>query len=75
MSQMPKPGPDPEVSDDEIIQVIRSVPFPFAKTADISEETGMTQTWARERLNRLAEAGHIRRRKISKGGIIWWLED
>ena len=75
MSQMAKPGPDPDVSDDKIIEVIREVPYPVAKTSEVAREIGMTDAGALRRLHQLADAGYIGRRKIAHSAVIWWHED
>lgn len=70
-----KPGPDPEVTDDEIIRAIRETPYPAAGTNDVAERVGLTESRTRKRLKRLADEGRIGRRKIGANAAIHWIPD
>ncbi|WP_436934980.1 winged helix-turn-helix transcriptional regulator [Halovenus marina] len=67
-------GPDPTVSDSEIISAIESTDCPFATAKDVAEIVGLSRERARQRLNRLSEQGAIEREKTS-GVVIYWLSD
>lgn len=75
MSQMGRRGPEPEVSDEELISAIRGTPYPVAATKDVSEQVSISSTAVRKRLNKLAERDRIGRRKLGGNAVVYWLPE
>lgn len=60
------------VSDDEIIEFMRSKPDPAFTTPELADQFGMTETGIRNRLNDLAERGLVERKKPAPRTLVWW---
>jgi DNA-binding GntR family transcriptional regulator len=57
-----KPGPDGQVSDAEILELIVGSEVPVATTNEIAQEGGISTTAARKRLERLVREGALKRK-------------
>lgn len=66
-------GPDPTVTDEELIQAIREHEDPFATAGDVADTVGLSGERVRIRLNRLADAGEVDRSKVGGRAVIYWL--
>lgn len=66
-------GPDPKVSDRQLLTAITETDHPFAVAKDIADCVGLSRERARQRLNRLSEQDKIERAKVS-GVVIYWVE-
>ena len=56
---MSKPGPDPEVTDAELVTAIESRDEPYATAKDVADITGLSRWRTSQRLSRLADKGQI----------------
>jgi len=63
------------VTDDEIIDWVRSHPDPAFTTAEIAAPFDIGTEAMRGRLKSLAEDGHIRMKKPGVRTVIWWADD
>jgi predicted ArsR family transcriptional regulator len=68
---MARPGPDPSVSDEEIIRVIVSARPPALGTTDISDGLGISPQATKRHLDRLVDEGKLDTEKISDVNV-WW---
>ncbi|WP_431357803.1 FaeA/PapI family transcriptional regulator [Haloarcula marina] len=68
-------GPDPKVTDEEIIETVRSADPPFVTTGDIAEAVCLSTERARQRLNKLNEQGTIDRMKVGSSAVVYWLPE
>jgi len=59
------------VTDEELLDAIRRVEYPFATTAIIQEATGYSDQWVRERLEKLEDSGTIKRAKVGRHWVYW----
>jgi prophage antirepressor-like protein len=66
-------GPDPKVSDTQLVAAIRETDHPFAVAKDVAAHVGLSRERVRQRLNRLSDEDKIKRAKVS-GAVIYWLE-
>lgn len=70
-------GPDPSISDDELIDIVeRSDHYwgrPFVTANEIAEQVNMSRQGVHRRLEKLHEKGDIRKYKAGRG-VIWWIE-
>jgi len=57
-----KPGPDPSMTDAEIVEHIVASSVPVASATDIAEVADVSRPAARERLERLVERDALRRK-------------
>lgn len=69
---MSKPGPDPELDEDEILKFINGVYGPVAGTTDIAEHFDVTTEGITKYLKRLEDGGFVEYRKIGRAKV-WWL--
>lgn len=70
---MSRPGPDPRVSDEEIIGVIQSDDRPFSTAEDVADSVGLSGTRVRERLERLVASGRIQSANATANMEIYWV--
>jgi DNA-binding Lrp family transcriptional regulator len=70
---MSRPGPDPKVSDEEIISVIQSDDRPFSTAEDVADSVGLSGTRVRERLERLVVSGQIQSASATGNMDIYWV--
>lgn len=69
-----KPGPDPTVSDEEILRAIILAYPPALGTSDIAEEIGISRQATDRHLGRLEEEGLLESKKVGPS-TIWWTTD
>jgi len=67
-------GPDPMVSDDELLDIIREASDPFVSATEVADAAGMARQTAHKHLQRLHDAGVIKKKKVGGSAVIWWLE-
>jgi len=60
------------VSDDEIIEHMRTADDPAFTTKEVAAAFDMGTEGMRGRLNQLADEGRIHRKKPSSRTVIWW---
>jgi hypothetical protein len=63
------------VTDDEIVETMRSHPDPAFTTQELAGIVGMTPEGVRGRLATLAERGRVHRKKPTERTVIWWVEN
>ncbi|RXK47021.1 hypothetical protein EAF64_17950 [Halorientalis pallida] len=68
-------GPDPTVSDRELIDAIAKAAEPFATAGGVAERVGLSDWRVRQRLERLGERGELNRARVGGGPWIYWLDD
>jgi predicted transcriptional regulator len=66
-------GPDPTVTDDELIQSIEATGHPFATTSDIAEDVSLSRQRINERLNRLHSQGDVKKTTVGSKAVVWWI--
>ena len=70
------PGREPEISDEEILDAIRSVidttEAPVVSTTEIGDVIGYSQPGTLKRLQKLADQGKIGRKQIGESWA-WWI--
>lgn len=59
------------VTDDEILKAMEEISVPFATTSKLQQRTGLSDQRVRERVQRLAEAGRIKREKVGRHWVYW----
>lgn len=66
-------GPDPKVSDAQLVSAIHETDHPFAVAKDVAKQVDLSRERVRQRLNRLNDENRIQRAKVS-GAVIYWDE-
>ena len=74
MCNMSRPGPDPEVTDSEILNAIRSREQPYATAGDVADIVSLSRWRTSERLQRLADAGTVESGAVGERATIYWLD-
>ena len=67
-------GPDPTVTDAELIDSIERQPRPFATAKSVAIDVSLSRERARQRLNRLSNEGELQREKVAGGIVIYWID-
>ncbi|GGK83488.1 MULTISPECIES: FaeA/PapI family transcriptional regulator [Haloarcula] len=67
-------GPEPTVSDTELIEAIDRTNRPFATAGEVAELVDLSNWRVRQRLERLDEQNKINRSRIGGGPFIYWLD-
>lgn len=71
---MPRPGPDPSVTDVEIVRVIVAAETPTLGTRDIADEFDISRQAMERHLRRMVDEGSLKTGKTG-GANIWWPTD
>lgn len=69
-----KDDDDNALSDEAILNVIRSEDEQVLKTGEIADELPITQHWTSQRLNKLESKGRVHSKSAGQGRV-WWLDD
>ena len=67
------PGPDPDVSDVDILRVFVESPEPAFIASEIAAETDMTRQGVRNRLQQLHDDGWLATKQPGERTRLWWL--
>lgn len=68
---MAKPGPDPSVTDEQIIRAIVTDRKPVRSTSEIAAAIDLTRQGTRKHLDRMQEAGLLNKDKAGPT-VVWW---
>jgi predicted transcriptional regulator len=63
------------MSDEELIDSVRSGDDPFVSAREVAEANGMARQTAYKHLQRLYESGRIEKKKVGGSAVIWWCSD
>jgi len=69
-----KPGPDPRVDDETILQTLLSAYKPALSSTAVADRVGLSQQATSKHLKRLAEDGFVDSDKVGPARI-WWVTD
>jgi len=72
MKDMATRGPEPKVSDDELLNVVDSDTRPFSTVSYVAENVDLSNTRVRERLARMVSEGYIRSERVAGDIKIYW---
>ncbi|WP_277552321.1 MarR family transcriptional regulator [Halobaculum limi] len=67
------PGPDPKVSDEQILQLVALAPDPIVTAGELTDQIEMTQQGVNKRLKSLVEAGYLESRKVGGAARVYWI--
>lgn len=74
MTDMSKPGPDPQVSDSQLLQAIRQDERPFSTTGAVEKRVSLSGNRVRQRLKTLSKDGPLECWEVARNIKIYWLE-
>lgn len=69
------PGPNPSVTDDEILSVFEESSDPVLSTAEVTEELPLKRRSVYDRLKRLADDEMLKYKQIGGRNTVWWIPD
>lgn len=69
------PGPEPDVTDAQILFLMKKRASPVATASYIADETGMTPQNANYRLNGLENDGAVESMTVGAAAKVYWLTD
>lgn len=72
---MNSPGPDPDVSDDELLRMVRLHYEPVTTAQDLVDNLPYSAQNVTNRLNSLAEDGLLRSKQTGGASKVYWLSD
>jgi predicted ArsR family transcriptional regulator len=72
MGENPSPGPDPRVSDEEILSVFSQSPDPVLTATEVAEKLPLTRRGIYDRLTALEEQGELESKKVGGRTTVWW---
>ena len=67
-------GPDPKVSNSELLNAVVDTDEPFATASQIAEQVGLSSWRVRQRMEKLADSGDIEKAQLGRGPYIYWRE-
>jgi predicted ArsR family transcriptional regulator len=68
-----KRGPQPIVSDDELLQAVREVSFPMVKAEDVADRVSISKRGVYERLESLVDQGRLSHRTVGANAKLYYL--
>lgn len=68
-----KPGPDPSVKDEEILQVFRATDDPALSTAEVAEELPLKRRSVYNHLESLRDEGVLEKKTVGGRNSVWWI--
>jgi len=69
------PGPDPTVTDAELLRRIRLLPDPMVTAKELTEQVDLENATVNRRLDRLVEDGYLNEKKVGSAAVVYWLTD
>lgn len=68
-----KPGPNPTVSDEELLAIFRETDDPVLSTAEVAEMVPLQRRSVYARLAPLRDEGRLASKQIGGRNTVWWL--
>jgi len=75
MSDDSTPGRKPRVTDEAILNVLRSSDDPVLSTAEVTEQLSIKRSATYKRLTALREDGRLEGKEIGGRNTVWWMPD
>ena len=76
---MPKRGPDPQLNDERLTEVVELAmnenDRPFATAPDVAEYVDMGRRGVSKRLREISENGVLERAEIGGSAVIYWSKE
>jgi len=75
MPENSKPGPNPSITDEEILSLFRETSDPVLSTSEVAEQAPITRRSVYERLVSLRDEGALESKEIGGRNTVWWISD
>lgn len=69
------PGPEPAISDLELLEVFVAAQDPAFVPSEIAEHFDVTEQTARNRLSQIHEKGYLASKKPGERTILYWITE
>jgi DNA-binding Lrp family transcriptional regulator len=67
------PGPDPSISDKQILELFRDSEDPILTASEIAGQVDMSRRWVLDRLKDLEARRQLQSKKVGGRSTVWWL--
>lgn len=67
------PGPDPSITDEELLREIKLLPDPVITAKEITERVDLENATVNRRLDRLVESGYLVEKKVGAAAVVYWM--
>lgn len=64
-------GPDPTVTDNELLHVVEGTDAPVVTASSVSERVDLGAERCRQRLNRLTDQGELKTERLNQIRVYW----
>jgi len=68
-----RPGPDPTVSDEQILELFGESVDPVLTASEIADQVDLTRRNVLNRLKDLESEGSLKSKKVGGRSTVWWL--
>lgn len=75
MSRNGTPGPDPSVTDEELLKVFQDAEDPVLSTREVAEQVSLSRRSVYDRLVALRDGGKLEGKRVGGRNNIWWVPD
>lgn len=69
------PGPEPKVSQAELLQEIRLLPDPVVTAKEITERVDLENATVNRKLDDLVESGYLKEKKVGASAVVYWMTE
>ena len=73
MQMTDRPGPDPSVSDEQILELFSESVDPVLTATEIADQVDMSRRYVLNRLKDLEASNQICSKKVGGRSTVWWL--
>lgn len=73
--EMPRPGPEPRVADEELIAAVEASETPIACARAVADRVGLSRQATTSRLTRLADEGVIESGRVGEATPVYWVPE
>lgn len=70
-----RPGPDPRMTDDELLSIFDWYDEPALTTKMVTKKTPFTERGTRRRLDQLEAEGRVDSMRVGRNAKVWWRAD
>jgi DNA-binding MarR family transcriptional regulator len=67
------PGPQPSITDEELLREIRLLPDPVVTAKEITSRVELENATVNRRLDRLVDNGYLNEKKVGAAAVVYWL--
>lgn len=68
-------GPQPQVTEKNLLKEIRTHENPFVTSSEMAEALGVRRQTAYKHLERMSDNGRLEKEKVGGSAVIYWLPE